>query len=496
MNLAPLDELRALPPSLVRVVLEQMAREHGAEAVAALRWQVNAHRRPVQRIPSLEELAAITVITGEYGTGKTQFASWITLEAIRAWKVERPRIVAATRETVRDTVVDGPSGLLAWLPPWVPRTWQSSTGHAGLLRVDGIEVSCLSADAGAQAIGSGSGWVLFDDYAKCAEVLGARQAEAALVAAFKSLREWPGRMLLPTTPDGAAMIQELASAEGIRGVEVWDLGATEDNRGNLAASYVNAIVPNLRALNRWLRSAEGAFSEIDWVRLRVREVPRLVRVIVFIDPAKSQRSHACKVGIVAVGIDATGTIYGLVDRSDRRLPDGPDGWPAVATTLAEEMERRFGIRCEMGIECNTLGRSGPEHLRAEEKLRNAAAGRPAISTRTIHEVTSKPNEPKTRRAAPVVALAKGGQVRMVAGLGELETSLSGLTDGGAGSDPADAFVHGARELAGLSEDGVEVIDHRKMFEGLEEAFEAMPRPTFAAPELDEATDEYRDWERV
>lgn len=475
--LAPIDELRALPPPLARAVLARMAAEHGPEAVAALRWQIEAHRRPAQRLPALDELPTILIITGENGTGKTQLATWITIEAITVWRVERPRVVAATREKVRDTVITGPSGLLSWLPPWTARTWQGSTGHAGLCQIAGVEVSCLSADAGANAIGSGAGFVLFDDYAQCVEALGKEQAERALVAAFKSLREWPGKMVLPTTPDGAEMVLDLASAEEMTGVEVLDLGRAENNAGNLATSYLRDIVPNLRRLNRFGTSTAGAFAHIPWPKLRVREVPRLRRAIVFVDPAKSQRSHACKVGIVGVGIDERSTVYGLADRSAQRPPDGPDGWPAVTLDLAEELERRLGLApgsVELGIECNTLGKAGPELLRAEQKNRS----KERVATRTIHEVTSRPRDPKTRRAAPIVALADGNQIRMLVGLGELESSLSALTDAGTKADAADAFVHGARVLAGLGEQGEAPIDVAATFAGLREAQRAFAPPAF------------------
>ena len=502
MTRAPIDELRALPPPLQRATLARLAAEHGPEAVAALRWQIEAHRRPAQRIPKLEELPTILVITGEYGTGKTQLATWIFQRAILAWRVHRPRVVAATKGAVEDTVVHGASGILSWLPPWVSRSWQTSTGHAGTLTMGGHEVSCISAEAGGNAIGSGSGFVLFDDYAKCVDVLGAARAEEALVAAFKSLREWPGKMLLPTTPDGAEMVLDLAQAEGMRGVGVMDLGRVEDNAGNLARGYVYDIVHNLRKLDRFSKSGAGAFAHIQWPKLRVREVPQIKRAIAFVDPAKSQRSHACKVGIVGVGIDARATVYGLADRSAQRPPDGEKGWPSATLELAEWLEEEHGLprnSVELGIECNTLGDAGPELLRAEERARRTARGEQPVAIRKIHKVTSRPRDPKTRRAAPVVGACESNQVRMVVGLGELEASLSGLTDGGTKSDAADAFVHGARIVAGWGDEkagerAATAQGRRDAFDGFAEAQKRMPAPAYGAPR--EADAGLEEWDRV
>lgn len=455
--LSPLDEWRALPAPLQLEVVAALAAEHGPQAVAALRWQVEAHRRPVQRIPGLDDLCEdgqpwrVMIISGEFGSGKTQLATWITLRAILDWRVERPRIIAATADTVREDLVnhDAPSGLLAWLPPWVSREWLPATGRAGRLTIDGVRVSLLSADAGASTIGSAAGWVLFDDYAKCSNLLGAERAEEALANAFRSLRSSPGRMVLPTTPDGAQMAQDIAGGEGMRGVVTLDLGRTEDNLALPPAAL--DFAQGLRKMNLWTTEGGGAFAHIQWPKLRVREAPQLRRAIVFIDPAKSQRSHACKVGIVATGIDGRSIVYGLADRSAQRPPDGPQGWPAATLDLAEEIEDRFGLppdSVELGIECNTLGQAGPELLRAEERARNGARGRAAVALRKVHVVTSRPRDPKTRRAAPVVNMAEGNQVRMLGGLGELESSLSGLTDASTKADAADSFVHGARILVG------------------------------------------------
>lgn len=502
--LAPLDEWRALPPPLQRAVLARVAAEHGPAAVAALRYQVEAHRRPSQRLLELDELCddgepwRVLIITGEYSGGKTQLATWLTLRAIVEWRVERPRLIAANDDTIRDDLVkaDAPSGLLAWLPPWIPREYSpGAAGRGGRLIIDGIEVSLISAAAGANAIGSAAGWVFFDDFAKVAKLNGAAKAEDALASAFKSLRAFPGRMLLPTTPDGAEIVQTIAAGEGMRGVVVLDLGRTEDNRALPPAAL--DFARGLRKLNMWNTTGGGAFAHVPWAKLRVqaREVPRLKRAIVVVDPNKSQREQACKVGIVGVGIDFRSMVYGLGNRSEVRPPEGPKGWPAQTLDLAEEIEDRHGLprgSVELAVEMNTPGKNGPALLRAEEKLRSAARGGEAISIRKIHEVTSRPNEPKTKRAEPIVNLCgspdgTGSQIRMVAGLGEVESSLSGLTDAGQASDEADAFVWGALILTGL-DDGraankaaaaaLARQGAREAWDGFTAAQRSMPRPAF------------------
>ena len=481
---APLDELRRLPPPLARAVLARVAAEHGPAAVAALRWQVDAHRRPTQRILDVDEPCAdgqpwrVLIITGEYGTGKTQLATWLTLRAHLDWRVERPRIIAANADTVRDDLVkdDAPSGLLAWLPPWITREWQPTAGRAGRLWIDGREISLLSADAGANAIGSAAGWVLFDDYAKCTQLLGEARSVAALAAAFKSLRAHPGRMVLPTTPDGAEMVQELAAGEGMRGVVVMHLGRTEDNTVLPPAAL--DIARGLRAMNLWTQEGGGLFAGFEWRphRVAVGDVPPLAEIVVSIDPAKSSRSKSCEVGIIGAGRDARDLVYGLADRSEVL---SSDNWPRVAHDLLEELQAahpRAAVR--FSVENNAGGDSPAALLRAAEKVRRLQRGRPGVSVIEVREVTARRNDGKARRGSPVLTLARGGQVRMVKGLGVLEGQLAKLVDDGTGSDRADAFVWAARDLAGIGEAAEEKPDTAATFAGLAAAQAAMPRPAF------------------
>jgi phage terminase large subunit-like protein len=477
-GLAPVDELRALPPPLARAVLEKIAAEHGPEAVAALRWQIDAWRRPAQQIVDLSEPWTVLVITGEFGTGKTWLATQTFVQGILEWGVERPRIICATGAAIEDTVVKGPSGIGTWLPPWIPWEFQSSKGHEGLLRINGIEVSCLSADSPAQAIGSGAGWVFADDVAKWVESCGESGAERAWAAMLKSLREWPGRVVVPTTPDGAAFITSLLTTDELKGVKVLDLGNVEENRGNLSRGYLEHTIANLRAQGLWMKSREGAFSEIRWPDLRVDRPPPLVSLVVFVDPAKSSRSKSCEVGIVGVGIDARGIVYGLADRS-KQMRAGE--WPAAAHDLLEELQDDYrGVPSRLGIENNAGGEMGAELLRAEERRRRLESGKPGVSVIEIREVTARRNDSKVRRAGPIVALAKSGQLRMVRGLGVLEGQLSGLTDDSPGNDRADALVHGARDLAGLGEASEPDTSDaaRAAFAGLAEAQRRQPRPVF------------------
>lgn len=456
MSLSPLDELRALPPPLARATLARIAAEHGPAAVAALRWQVEAHRRPAQRWVELDELCddglpwRVLVITGEYGSGKTQLATWLTLRAIVEWRVERPRVIAANDDTIRDDLVkpDAPSGLLAWLPPWIPRDYSpSAQGRGGRLSIDGIEVSMVSAKAGANAVGSACGWCMFDDFAKVCLTNGQESAEDALKAAFRSLRSSPGKMVLPTTPEGADMVLDLASGEGFRGVVRLDLGKTEDNRALPPAAY--DFARGARKMGFWTQGGEGLFSGFEWRPHRVADCPPLVEIAVSIDPAKSSRSKSCEVGIMGGGRDERDVIHVRADRSEVL---SADDWPRVAHDLLEELQAEHPRAASRFIVENNAGGDSPAALlRAEEKIRRLRRGKPGVSMIEVREVTARRNDGKARRGSPVLSLARGGQVKHARGLGVVEQQLAHLVDEGTGTDRADAEVWLVRDLAGIGE---------------------------------------------
>jgi hypothetical protein len=136
-----------------------------------------------------------------------------------------------------------------------------------------------------------------------------------------------------------------------------------------------------------------------------------------------------------------------------------DDWPSVAHQLLEELVAEWRGRLLPGEGCsvrfvaeNNAGGDAPAALlRAEEKIRRLRRKEPGIPTIEVREVTARRNEGKARRASQIVAMAKAGYVRMTRGLGILEGQLNKLVDEGTGTDRADAWVWGARDLAGLND---------------------------------------------
>lgn len=476
-DLALVDELRALGPEAAEAILADVERELGPAAVAALRYDPRFWLRPKQRVEP--PFATIEMFVGERGTGKSHAGRELFTSLLP--ETERPRIVVCTDAAAVETVYDGESGLTRWTPPWVRCQYRESKGYAGDILYGPHRIVCMSAAAPVGAIGTGYGLTWADDIAAWIEAVGEKAAANCWNHVLKSNRARPGIIIATTTGRAAEFLFRLMDTDENRrllaDIRIHDLGAVENNLANLTARYVN-IVRGLRAAGEWEEGGDptGAFAKIQWADLHVDHPAPLSAIAISIDPAKSSRSTSCEVGLTAEGIDARAVVYGLADRS-RRM--SADEWPAAAWDLHDEMAARFpGVPIRFVVENNAGGEMPAALLRAEEKIRRARKGKPAVSVAEIREVTSRPRESKVKRASQIVALARGGQVRMLRGLGILEGQLSALTDAAPGNDRADAFVHGARDLAGLGEQDEPPPPGPGAFAGLRVAQRPFAAPAF------------------
>lgn len=452
MTAALVDRLRALGPERARAVLGAVEADLGPAAIASLRYAPGFWLRPAQVVRP--PYATIEVFKGERRTGKSHAARelFTTLLPLAPY----PRIMVATDGAFEKTVLRGGSGFKQWTAPHIRCDFVKSTGYGGDLFYGPHTITVTLASAPVGSIGPGYGLTWADDPAAWVQALGAERSANAWNHLLKSNSDRPGIVIVSTTGAGVEFIWRLLDTKEHRhllgSVRVHDLGTVENNAGNLAPSYLRDIVPGLRAANEWEEGGDptGAFALLPWEKLRTSGyISGLVEIVVFVDPAKSSRSTSCEVGIVAVGIDGRGVVYGLADSS---AVLSASRWPAVAHDLREKMEATYrGAAVHMGVENNAGGEMPAELLRAEEKIRRLSRGGRAVSMVEIREVTSRPRDSKVKRAGPIVALAKSDQVRMLEGLGILEGQLSHLTDAAPGNDRADAFVHGARDLAGLGE---------------------------------------------
>ena len=371
---------------------------------------------------------------GGRGAGKTRAgAEWVrALATGDPFFVDAPcgriALVGETAADVRETMIEGVSGLLAVHPRDERPRFEPS--RLRVLWRNGAIAQGFSA-----AEPDGLRGPQFDA-AWCDELAKWKRPEEAwdnLQFALRRGRE--PRALVTTTPRPLALLRRLL--EDPRGAVT--RAASEVNAANLAQGFL----VDMRARHSGTRlgrqeldgeiveDVEGAF----WTRAgleacRVAAAPGLARVVVAVDPNASSGRHGGACGIVAAGVADEGTCYVLADATAPRAT--PETWAAAATALYRSLEADALV-----VEVNQGGDM------VESVLRQCDPGVPVTRVRATRG--------KRLRAAPVAQLYARGRVRHVGALPALEDEMcafgpDGLADG-ASPDRLDALVWALTDLA-------------------------------------------------
>src|SRR5439155_12915332 len=117
--------------------------------VAAGECREHPRARPGQRPPAGDW--RVFLLLGGRGAGKTRTAA----ELVRAWvetgQARRIGLIGATAADVRDTMIEGPSGILTISPPWCRPRYESSKRR--LTWPSGALAICLSSEEPERARG-------------------------------------------------------------------------------------------------------------------------------------------------------------------------------------------------------------------------------------------------------------------------------------------------------------------------------------------------------
>jgi phage terminase large subunit-like protein len=446
------DRVRALAPEVRAEIYARIDEEFGAGALADLRYDFERVWARDDQIVTVDELRryGLIVFTGERGSGKTEAAVNLFNREIFAGRAKRPRVFAANEGDVETAVVWGQSGIMQALHPSQRPRWIGDEGPAGVLKYpNGVEAVCFSAASREGAVSHQGDLDLYDDVAKWGP-----SAPTAWGHARVSCRLGYACGIVATTRRGTRILKRLLN-KAIAGVLIRraDLRA---NKYNIAAKLWPQMMAEFEGTSFLAQElgdedieGESPFAEVEFGELHVDALPIDVREIgIGIDPATSSATHSCEVGIVAAARDVRDVVYGARDVSSVM---NAGQWPVAAWDLYDELHALFPrAKIRFVVETNKGGQMPGELLRYEEKVRNARAGKPAISSVEIVEVHAAKS--KTARAGGLSPLVRAGQLRMVRGLHVLEGQLRELDDvSSTKSDRADAFVHAAHNIAHLDE---------------------------------------------
>lgn len=386
-----------------------------------------------QCIPEDPPESIIMFLAGR-GTGKSRSAvQWLRKKVKKGVK-GGIMIMAPTSSEVRDNLVYGQFFELCDPDDDLP-TYEPSKSR--LVWENGTTARLVSAEKGEERVrGANNEFVYIDE-------LGSIPDKEVFDQLMLTLRVGESRCLITTTPRNTETIRDLYSRAVFNddppeeGKDVRILtAATQQNLHNLSKAFANQIIATYEGTRlgkqelegHLLFEAEGAMWSIDLVSNQTlkdgwRQLPKLSRVAIGVDPATSNKKNSDLTGIVVCALGEDGNGYVLKDNSDRY---SPQGWCQKVLELYNHFID-FAPTTVV-VEKNQGGEIVGDMLKREKPLM------------PLDEVFH--TKDKLSRAQPVAMLYEKGQVFHVQSFNELEgemTSYEGIP-GQSSPDRMDAMV--------------------------------------------------------
>ena len=247
------------------------------------------------------------------------------------------------------------------------------------------------------------------------------------------------RVLVTTTPRPVQTFIDILEDP----TTVVTTGSTFANKANLSGKFIDRIKAKYAGTRLGAQELQGALltdvvgaifptDVIDAHRVRERNLPRLVRVVVAVDPsgAADARSASDEIGIVVAGIDEADHAYVLADYS---LTGGPPEWSRQVLKAFDDWEADLIV-----AESNYGG------AMVEYTIKSARKNAP------VRMVSA--SRGKVQRAEPIALFYERGEVHHLipdrledpTGLDVVEAQLSRFTvkgyEGSGSPDRADAAI--------------------------------------------------------
>ena len=407
--------LRMVSPDHARLDAVRTANRHlPGDDQTYLEYSWTLVARQNQRPP--DGLWTAWILLAGRGFGKTRAgAEWIRAQ-VESGRAGRIALVARTPAEIRDTMIQGPSGILSICPPWNMPEYESSKKQ--LTWPSGATAFIYSSYEPDQLRGQQF------DAAWCDELASWKYPRDTWNNLAFALRQGSDpRCVVTTTPKPIAVLRELIARPDI----VVTRGTTYDNEDNLAHSFYSHIRATYEGTRigrqeihaDLLDQSEDALWDREWIDdSRVERAPEsLVEVVVAIDPSVTSNPRSNETGIVVAGVDSDKRCYVLADGSGRM---SPSKWAERAIALYDKhsADRIIG-------ETNNGGDL------VQEVLRTASGGK------TFRFIAVNASRGKYARAEPVAALYEQGKVHHVGTFPDLEDQMCAWTPKGPADDSPD-----------------------------------------------------------
>lgn len=368
------------------------------------------------------------IFLGGRGSGKSRAAS----ELVREWgKIPTARIalVGPTAADVRDTMIEGVSGILAVCPPNERPDYQPSKRR--LVFPSGGKAYLYSSEKPERLRGPNHSHAWGD------EVSYWKHSEDTLDMLRFTLRIGANPQTIFTmTPKPTNLVKSLLAPKENHYVTTSN---TLANAANLSPQYIKEILDRYDGTRlgrqeiyaELLEDIEGAIvtdQHICDARIDEINLDRLVRIEVAVDPAVTNHKKSDHTGIIVAGKDENDEVYVLKDLT---MKGSPEQWATVAINAAKQYNADRIV-----AETNNGGDLVINTLRTVDR---------SIRVDKVHA-----SRGKHIRFAPVGALYEQGKIHHVGRYPLLEEqlclfSLDGY-EGGDSPDRADALVWAVTSL--------------------------------------------------
>lgn len=362
-------------------------------------------------------------LSGGRGSGKTRTGAEYTRRMSE--RVGRIALIAPTGADVRDTMIEGESGLqFVCALAGQKIHWEPSKRRVTF--PNGCIATTFSSEEPDRLRGPQHGFAWLDEPAHYPN---SKEVWDNLLFGLRLGRR--PHVVLTSTPIPTPWVRQMQSDPMTKVVRV----STYANINNLAPNFRELVVAQYEGTRKGrqelygelLLDVEGALWDAEWLH-HVQNVPDLDRIIVSIDPAGTANRRSDETGIIVAG--RRGNEAYIIDDASGKY--SPQGWAERALSLYKKheadaivVEKNFGgdmvkdviVRTEMGK---------------------------ALSPRVIMKQAQRA---KALRAEPVVALYEQGRVFHAGDQSGLETEmLSWIPGQGDSPNRVDAMVWAVSEL--------------------------------------------------
>ena len=365
------------------------------------------------------------------GAGKTWAGANLTNELAETSGAKRIALIGGTAADVRDTMIEGQSGILSTASSWCRPEYEPSKRR--LSWPSGAIATAFSSEESDRLRGPEHDFCWADELAAWSNPI-----DTWNMMQFGLRLGAHPRCVVTTTPRPLRLLKDLLARQGRDVVVTSD--STFANAANLAGPFLEAIRARYEGtrLGRQELNAElledvpGALwsrTMMDEAALKV-PLPDMARVVVAVDPSGTAGTSdkGDSVGIVVAGRGVDNKAYLLADRTCKL---SPDGWGKRVVTAYHE------FKADRIIAERNFGGAMVEHVI-----------RTVDSNVSYREVTA--SRGKIARAEPIAALYEQGRVVHAQSFPELEDEMCAMTSegyvGDGSPDRADAAIWALTEL--------------------------------------------------